>query len=111
MPISPEEKDRLFRNPPPGQLHLGRSIATVAHGERLWSAVQMGKDKQTWIHLMRSDASGASVRFDTPPGCAHQPCDLCSGKTLECLDVHTQPPFEPLPGFGKKRAVTAIYSE
>ena len=73
MAISADEKDRLFRNPPPGQLHLGRRIATAAHGKCLWSAVQMGKGKETWIHLSRTDESGRESVFDTSPGGAHQP--------------------------------------
>ena len=73
MAISAEEKDRLFRNPPAGQLHLGRAIATAAHSNCLWSAVQMGKSKATWIHLSRTDESGRESVFDTSPGGAYQP--------------------------------------
>lgn len=72
--IDAEEKDAIFRNPPPPEFCLDRNISTVFINGTLWAAVQTEKDKKTGILIGRFTEEETPYHTFVPGNRVHRPC-------------------------------------
>jgi hypothetical protein len=82
MAMDPQKKDDIFRNPGMTNLHFGRYISTVVHDNKTYSAMQMGKGKETSILICETDQAGGRHFIQSQPGIIHHPCLYSSPEHL-----------------------------